>query len=373
VQVAAINAKGAGLHSPSSVTTVTALTQVATVSADTVRPFRDGFQDSTVIAVTSNVAAAGAVRILTAKGVAIRSYALARGTRWAVAWAGAGPGGRRVPDGTYRVQVLLQGRSVAVAQVAFRTIHVASSKASRPSITLSSPTVFPIKDGYHDSVTVRTSAIVPATMTWTILSKKRVVWSTTFTRRGVATAAWTGRDKAKRLLPPGAYVLRASATGGEGKAAVSAATIVISAKRTRPVAFSVTVTAGSVAQYGFGSGKSPSKSGTSVLLPADSYATFRASLPSSATTFTGLSIQSCGATSTGSTARPVLGWFTGRDDDPRFGSGRVALRPGCVRTSALATAQTAGALRWWVGNNDTGSSNWRVTQFVLSGVRTVLA
>lgn len=371
VEVAALNAMGKGLYSPSAVVVVTGLTQSATVSAGTLRPFRDGFQDSVRLAATSNMTTSGSVRILNSAGSVVRTYPLGRSTRWSITWAGTDGRGRRVPDGTYRVETLLQARSSTLTRVASRPVLVANSRATKPAVRVTTSTVFPYRDGYRDVMAIRTSATVPATTTWTILRKGRAVWSRSFTRRAVAASTWNGRDRRGRPLPVGAYTLRVSSTGGEGRAAVSVRTITISAKRARKVAFTVSGTAGSAARYGFGGGALPSRAGTSVDLPAGSFATFSLPLPPTATTYSAVSIVSCG--SAAGSPRPQLGYYVGAENDPVFTGPRVTLRSGCVRGTAASVAVHGRALRWWVANADTGSSIWRVTRFVVNGTRIVLA
>jgi serine protease len=108
---------------------VTALRQGAVASSTVLRPYVDGVQDSIRFVATSNVRTTGVVRIVTSRGVLVRTFTLARGSRWTTTWTGRDSHGRLVRGGTYRADVRLVGRSGVATRVALRTFYVVLGRA----------------------------------------------------------------------------------------------------------------------------------------------------------------------------------------------------------------------------------------------------
>ena len=248
VHVAAIVAHGnGGNFSPSGIATAAGLTQKLTLSSTTLRPYRDGFQDSITIRAASNAVSSGSMRILTGTGVLVRSVPLAAARSWRFMWTGRDARGNRVANGTYRIQVLLRGRTLTPAALPVRTVIVASSRATTPVITMSSSTVFPYRDGYRDTVTISARARVPSTWAWRLVGSRGTAWTPIFTRRGIARVIWAGTGNHGSALPAGRYTLYVTAKGGEGPAVSNHRTVYISAKRVATQSFSIRVSAANAA------------------------------------------------------------------------------------------------------------------------------
>jgi subtilisin family serine protease len=247
-QVAAVNDIGRSVWSPSGTAVVTALTQTVTVSATTLRPFRDGFQDSVALRVATNRPgkATGSLRILNAKLVVVKIVPLALNSAWLVTWKGLNARNLRVPNGRYYVQVYLQGRSASQLAVLTRpSVLVAASQSTRPAITLSSTSVYPYPDKYLDTVTIAATATVPSSFTYRITSAGRTKWTTSQTRRLKGAVVWTGRTNSRVALPAGKYVVYVTAKGGEGIAVTSYKYVVLSTKRIKAYAFTLNIPASS--------------------------------------------------------------------------------------------------------------------------------
>lgn len=259
VRVAAKNDIGLGVYSPTTVRAVVSLVQFGAISGPTLRPLRDGFQDSVRVTVSSNLTTNGSIRILDFRGRVVRTVPLGTTRAWAFTWTGLDQRARRVAYGRYHVQVLLRGRTSTPTVVSTMSVLVSSSRASRPSIQLSSPAIYPYPDRYLDTVSVRATATVPSTFTMKIVGAHGTVWSTRLSRRSVARAVWKGTTARYRVVTAGRYRLVVSARGGEGPAVSSSTTIVVSSKRVRFTTFDFMVGAasaptmllsGSISPYG---------------------------------------------------------------------------------------------------------------------------
>jgi serine protease len=259
VRVAAQNVHGLGVYSPTTLRAVVSLVQSAAISGPTLRPLRDGFQDSVRVTASSNLTTAGSIRILDSLGHVVRTVPLGTTRAWAFVWTGLDQRARRVAYGRYHVQVLLRGRASTPTVLSTMSVRVSSSRASRPSILLSSPAVYPYPDRYLDTVTIRATATVPSSFTMRIVGAHGTVWSTKLSRRSMARAVWKGTTARHRVVAAGRYRLVVSARGGEGPAVSSSTTIVVSSKRVRFTTFDVVVGAasaptmllsGSISPYG---------------------------------------------------------------------------------------------------------------------------
>jgi hypothetical protein len=258
-RVAALNTNGLSVYSPVAVTTVASLHQVMAVSGKVVRPLRDGFEDWVRITASSNLTTSGTIRVLDSRGRTVRSVALRSARSWAFVWTGVDQHAHRLPNGRYRVQVLLRGRTSAPTVVSTATVLVSSSRASRPTVLVSSSTIYPYPDHYLDSISIRASATVPARFTMAIVGPHGTVWSASFSRRTVARAVWKGSGPGRRAVAAGHYRLVVTARGGEGPTVASSRILVVSSKRVRSTTFDVVVSAasaqtmllsGSISPYG---------------------------------------------------------------------------------------------------------------------------
>jgi hypothetical protein len=260
--------------------------------------------------------------------------------------------------------------------VALLPLSVRTSQASTPSVALSSPTVYPVRDRFRDSVRITTKAGVPAAFTWRIVKNGKVRWAKTFTRRAAATASWTGVDRAGRRLPAGVYTLRVTARGGEGTARTSSRRITISTKRVAAIPFAATLPASDMARYGAGNPTDPYAVDDAVFFPADSVVTFTRSLPRSVKPYTRVRVAACGARVGSAAPSPVLGYFAGSASNPSFYdvNRQLPTGTGCAVASSgpPAAALEGGTLRWYVANLRTSTSVWRLDTVRITGTRYVL-
>ncbi|HSR25180.1 MAG TPA: FlgD immunoglobulin-like domain containing protein, partial [Candidatus Eisenbacteria bacterium] len=339
-------------------------------------PFADGFLDTVTIRASSNLAAAGTVRILSSSGGIVRQWSLPAATASAVTWNGTTASGARVAAGSYTAQVLLVGRTGAQAQVALLPLTVRTSQVGVPSVSVSSATVYPVRDGFRDTMTITSRTQVPATFTYQVVKNGRILWSKAFTRRTTATWAWGGVNRSGVRLPDGSYTLKVIARGGEGTATVRTRTVSVSSLRAVPTTFSTTVAASDVARYGAGNPRDPYGIDNSVFFPADSVVTFTRKLPTTVKGWSNVRITACGARVGTATPQPVLGYFSGTALTPDFYPYNRALASssGCATTPTgpPPAAMSGGTLRWYVANLRTTASTWRLDSVRISGTRYVL-
>lgn len=361
---------------PSITATVTALVNRVTVSATTLRPYRDGYQDSVVVRVATNRpgGASGSLRILNSAHVPVKIVALGSGTAWTYTWTGLSSRNLRVPNGRYYFQVYLPGTtSSPVAVPAPPSVVVASSQALKPTITQTSTVLYPVRDGYHDSITFRSTATLPSVMTWKVIRSGKVYWQTTFTRRGIAAAVYAGAKIGGGTLPAGTYALYVYAKAGEGTTTVAAKTFTVSTKKAVKTAFKVTYSAYAASKAAFYGPPEdqPQTDGVRVRLPQQSAVTFLGSLPSSVLPLASVRVA---VTTSGVSGLPVraIGYYGGDPVSPN------AIRPVLVTSnvflapSAPTVAYIGGKLRWYVENDSSSTSSWDVSSFSISGYRWVL-
>jgi hypothetical protein len=217
---------------------------------------------------------------------------LGAGTSWVMAWAGTTDRHARVADGRYHVRVYLRGRTSALQVIADPVVTVASSRAAKPVIALSSGTVYPYKDGYLDIITVTATDTVPSTWSWRIVGPHGTVWTHTFTRRILARTSWGGTTTAHVALPAGAYTLVATATGGEGPPASSHRSVSISAKRVKSNPFDFTVTAMNAPTYLL-FGNASQVDADSIALDPQALLGVSLRLPSSVRTYSDIHVITC--------------------------------------------------------------------------------
>ncbi|MFN8157571.1 MAG: S8 family serine peptidase [Candidatus Nanopelagicales bacterium] len=381
VQVAALhdavtidNAATDADWSPSLTATTTSLLNRTTVSATTLRPFKDGYQDSVVVRVATNRpgGASGQLRILNSARVPVRIVALGAASSWSYVWTGLSSRNLRVPNGRYYLQAYLPDATGALVAVANPpSVVVASSQAARPTITLSSTLLYPYRDGYKDTITVASSALVPSVMTWKIIRSGKTYWQTTFTRRGTAKAIYGGAKIGGGVLPAGTYGLYVYAKGGEGTTVVSAKVFTVYAKKAVKSAFRVTYSAYAAGQATFSApGNEPSTDGVRVGIPNDAAVTFLGTLPTTVLPYS--TVRVTVTTYLNNSSLRGLGFYGGAPDTPN------AIRPVQVTSNSFTspTAPTVsyigGKLRWYAENDSTASSLWVISSFTLSGYRWVL-
>jgi hypothetical protein len=361
--------------SPSTTATVAGLAQSFAISTRILRPVADRYQDAVVVAPVSNVPATGILRIYNAGGFSVRSVDLPLGTTWKFVWNGTDQHGQAVPPGRYRIRLWLSNRTPALRKVgAFRPITVATSQAGRPAIALSSATVYPVRDGYLDSIMIRSTAVVPSVMVWKLTNRGRVVWTRSFTRRTTAIAVFVGKDSRGRLLPDGAYVLTVLATGGEGVAVSRAVTIRVSGQRVTPALFSLTVPASS-ARVASTPGVVAGSARGSVRIPGDGeFVSFARPLPFSVRPVVGLRATVCSQASQPSGSAAESGYYVGYTHAPNFGLA-ARLEPGCTLVGGSAAPRGAvfgGAVHVYVATAAATTTPWQVDAVTITGTQYVL-
>jgi serine protease len=378
VQVAAVNATGRGLFSPSGTAAVTALSQRAALSGSVLRPFRDGFQDTVRIEARSNTPASGTLRILNSRGAVVLVVPLARATAWTYSWAGLTSRRARVPNGTYRAQVALSGRSAARVALAALTITVASSQASRPTIVVSTSTVFPYVDRYKDTMAIRTTAGVPARFSWKLLRSGRTVWAASFRSRPIASGAWAGLSSARAKLPTGLYTLVVTATGGEGRAVASSRTVGLSWQHLRAQRFSVDRAAAGSAPVALNGTLDLPGSGE-VNVQGGQVITFAPVLPTSVNEYSGLTVEACTTVGGEPGAEVYLQYMSGPTSFIGLSQGPLGNDAGRCYYNSTVTGQAPAASVWLgrvhfaLGNTATTPVAFYVSAFRITGYRYYLA
>ena len=387
IRVSAVRGASPGPASLSGAASITALAQTGTTSATVLRPARDGYQDSVTLRASSNAPRSGVVRIRNSAGRVVMSWPLSATPTWSASWNGKTSAGIQVPYGTYTIEFLRPVRATTSALISRRTINVMSSQAAIPSVTLVSDTVYPVKDGYLDSIPIRASAVVPSTYTLDILDKGSVIYHRTYTRRMTLTVSWNGTNDRVRVLPVGAYTLRITAHGADGKPTVKLRRVLVSSKHAIPKPFSLQFTAGD-AMMAYSSGVNLVDGDTGVQIDGGddpttatvevNLATFTQKLPASVLPPSSVVVTAC-STHTDNSAGNLayVGYFSGAPDNPylsRTWAYPLGDPAGCYRAKATAPsfALVNGYAQIWVGNGSLPGHRWTVNSFKISGVSYVL-
>jgi hypothetical protein len=242
--------------------------------------------------------------------------------------------------------------------------------------------VYPVRDGYLDTIPIRASAVVPSTYTLDILNKGAVVYHRTYSRRSLLTVSWNGTDDRVKVLPVGAYTLRITARGVEGTSTVKQRRVVVSALRARPRPFSLQVTAGE-AMLAYSPGVTVVDSGNGVQIDGGddpttpdtelNLATFNEKLPTSVMTPTSVTVQACTAHPDNSAQnKAYVGYFSGPADTPYLSKTwayQIGDARGCYATKAHAPsfALVGGYVQFWVGNGNVTGHTWTVNSFRITG------
>jgi hypothetical protein len=368
VRVAARNVNGLSVYSPVTVAVVTSLHQVVAVSGLTVRPLRDGFQDSVRITSSSNLTSSGSIRILDASSRVVRSVALGSARGWAFVWAGVDQHARRLPNGRYLVQVLLRGRTSTPTVVSSIWVVVASSRASHPAIQVSSATVYPYPDRYLDSISIRATATVPSVFTMSIVGAHGTVWKASMSRRAVASAVWKGTGPHHRVVAAGRYRLVVSARGGEGPTVSSSVALVVSSKRVRANAFDFVVGAASASTMLLSGSISPyGENGLSLEAPSTVIGVSLL-LPPSVRPYSDVLLVACTDVDNATGARARFAFL---DEVASIADGPWAIpnARGCYVTPAPAPSPSlyAREVHFAVANVPIGSQAWVVSAYEVTG------
>lgn len=384
VRVSALSGSTPGPVSVSGASSVATLDQTATTSATTIRPAKDGFQDTVTLRATSNAPRAGNVRIRNSAGAVVMSWTLPATSNWSAVWSGKNAQGVRVPNGSYRVDFMRPIRSAASQLLRTSTLIVTSSQAAIPTITLSSGTVYPHRDGYLDSIPIKASAVVPSTYKLDIVDKGRVIYHRTYSRRLNLSVPWNATDDRGRVVSAGAYTLRITAQGLDGKPTVRLRKVAVSPRRAIPRTFSLQFDAApamrartsgvtkvdSLKAVQIDGGDDPSTTQALEL----NVATFTRSLPTSILTPTSVVVSAC-TTHLDNTAadNAFLGYFSGAPDSPEITadfSYQMGDAAGCYSAKADAPgfAIVGNTVQFWVGNASLPGNTWTVNSFKVTGV-----
>ena len=363
------------------------LAAAVTLSDHAVYPARDGYRDAVAISIhsTTSVAAwlpvSGAIEVLHAGRTVLRIPVVR--SNQVVSWNGK-LGAATVP-GTYLIRVREKGPEGATRLSASLPLTVAQTRVTGAAIAVSATSVFPVVDGYRDSVKFSTAGssnigrLIAVTGSVQVLEGTRVLWSTPVRSTGAASVVWNGRDHG--AVHPGTFIARVTLRGPDGPAATSATHIVVSAKSMKPVSFSVAMTAAAaydnMATGSFWAGVT---SGSQWLWGCDysgcatDIAYYSWPLPASSAGYRAVVVHTCtSATDYQPVARFAYTLPSGTILDPVWGLGNDY--PSCYypTTAAPAGAFNGRTLNWLVGNIDNAYlSYWSVDYFEITGIRYVL-
>jgi hypothetical protein len=366
------------LWSDSRTAAVRALVERVTVSTSRLRPYRDGYLDSVLVRVSTNRdgGSAGTLRIVDAHSHVVKSVRLTRASAWSSTWAGVTARHVRVPFGRYSVQVSLAGRTTSPRLLAARpSVVVAASRAAKPRITLSTTSLFPVRDGYRDTMTITSTAVLPSAMTWKIVRAHRTYYTRTWSLRRTASATYSGTVSGGGLLPAGTYVLYVLAKAGEGATLMSSVRFSVSRKRAVRTAFVSRHLADSVARYGFAASVATQPQGDpvtgQVALPEGSLATFVTALPSTLRPYSDVRVA---VTTHALSGSPVTraSYFGGAANDPNLADAIDISSVTHTLPAAPLAAFVGGSLRWSAENDATSASTWVIASFTVTGYRFVL-
>jgi hypothetical protein len=239
VSVTPSNEAGSAAATTSSPVTVRNLVVTRSVSATSVYPFTDGYRDSVTFEATSNFTVSGKIRLVNASGVVARSWTLASGKSWSIPFTGRTSSGSKLPYGAYTVRFTIGGQTPAAT-----TLTLRRTEARVTSAAWAYATVYPVKDGYRDTVKLSVKTDKPATMavTYTKYGSSKVLGTATLTRRTSGTFIWTARFGG-RVVSAGKYRAKIVVKGGDGSARTYYRYVNVSLKKITASKFTGTITA----------------------------------------------------------------------------------------------------------------------------------
>lgn len=137
--------------------------------------------------------------------------------------------------GTGTVKATVKGAGSSQVSSAGSTLKVVHTSVTGVKLTASATSVFPVKDGYRDSVkltvtpTSSVSGSVPATGTVKITHGGKTVTSWKLTSTAKRTFTWGGRNNGS--IKPGTYVVTVSIKGPEGTTKTASKSLTVSSKK----------------------------------------------------------------------------------------------------------------------------------------------
>lgn len=191
-------------------------------------PIGDGYRDDESLAITASDAATATVSLQrdgAAATVLDPALALAAGTT-SITVPTAG-----LAAGTWTATVTTTDGATQAATFTVAALHAAVTKLA---VSRSASSVFPVKDGYRDSV------VFTVTPTVSGPSSAKVTGTAKLTRAGRTAKSWnlhggrnrlTWNGKAGTRVKPGTYTLTVRAKGPQGGTRTARTSVVVSAKR----------------------------------------------------------------------------------------------------------------------------------------------
>lgn len=189
-------------------------------------PDGDRTADSTIIRWATDEPARSTIRIYHGTRL-VRTLGGGGGTGRAIRWDGRSAAGAKVPDGTYRVRIVVEdaGGNRRTGVVGLRVDRTAGWLRWAP------PAFYPQDlDGLARTARVSFKLTRGARTTLTIAAAgggaMRTVWSNRLQAAGTIRWTWDGRDGAKAMVPPGTYVLVLTARSAYGTTTLQRAIVV---------------------------------------------------------------------------------------------------------------------------------------------------
>lgn len=189
-------------------------------------PVGDGYRDVESLVVTASAAAAATVTVQRSGGGATtQTVALAAGTT-SITIPTTG-----LAAGLYTATVGTADGASAAAAFTVETLHATLSKLT---VQRSLSTVYPVQDGYRDSVVLTVTPVVAGP------ASAKVTGTATLSRAGRTAKRWTLQSGTNRLtwngrvggaVQAGRYTLTVMAKGPQGAARTVRTSVVVSAKR----------------------------------------------------------------------------------------------------------------------------------------------
>ncbi|MDQ1699012.1 MAG: serine protease, partial [Frankiaceae bacterium] len=176
-------------------------------------PNGDGRRDSSTLVLHIADTETAVWRVYNASNVAVVSVrslgTLAKGDHSFV-WNGRSSSGSLVPNGAYTIVVSTTARvsGSTLVGTASRSVRVDTVAPSITAVRGANSRVYPVKDGYRDSVTLGATVSEPGSLTARIYNPAGALVRTLVLSApgaGAYSIGWTGRSASGALLPAGAY------------------------------------------------------------------------------------------------------------------------------------------------------------------------
>jgi flagellar hook assembly protein FlgD/outer membrane protein OmpA-like peptidoglycan-associated protein len=190
------------------------------------------------------------IRILDAPGEVVRSIAGRLRAPDIFAWDGLDNEGRRVPDGQYRAELVMdytKGDHHEVRTPSFDLDTLAPSVTAVADITLFSPD----GDGLLDTLLIEQNSSTEALWEAEILSESGKLMRSFYWKGEAADFRWDGKDENGNKIPDGRYAYIVRSTDGAGNSATKTLPALTIDTRPTPIFLTVSETAFSPNADGF--------------------------------------------------------------------------------------------------------------------------